>query len=117
MTIPQANAVITRIAGGTGLTEVVTSLVSSARGRDDVAIGNVIGSNLFNILGTLGISGLIRPVAVPAEIIGWDNWWMLGVTVLLLPLILTGRRISRREGSLLLGCYGLYLALLLGRAA
>ena len=58
---------LTIVAGGTGLPEVVTSLVSSIRGRDDVAIGNVIGSNLFNILGTLGLSGLIRPVRVPRK--------------------------------------------------
>lgn len=108
---------LTIVAGGTGLPEVVTSLVSSVRGRDDVAIGNVIGSNLFNILGTLGISGLIRPVEVPPEIISSDTWWMLGVTVLLFPLMFTGFRITRREGGLLLGTYVLYLAILLSRSA
>ena len=56
---------LTIVAGGTGLPEVVTSLVSSIRGRDDVAIGNVIGSSLFNILGVLGLGGLIRAVQVP----------------------------------------------------
>ena len=60
---------LTIVAAGTGLPEVVTSLVSSVRGRDDIAIGNVIGSNLFNILGILGISGLIRPVPVARGII------------------------------------------------
>lgn len=108
---------LTIVAGGTGLPEVVTSLVSSARGRDDVAIGNVIGSNLFNILGTLGICGLIRPVAVPQDIIGSDSMWMLGVTLLLFALMFTGRRIARFEGVLLLGCYGLYLAVLFTRSA
>ncbi len=93
----------------------MTSLVSSIRGRDDVAIGNVIGSNLFNILGTLGLSGLIRPVQVPREIITSDNLWMLGLTLLLFPLIFTGRRIARWEGIFLLASYGLYLAILLGR--
>jgi len=107
---------LTIVAAGTGLPEVVTSLVSSARGRDDVAIGNVIGSNLFNILGTLGISGLIRPVPVPRGIIEGDNWWMLGVTLLLFPLMFTGRRVARWEGALLLATYGLYLALLLARS-
>ena len=94
---------LTIVAGGTGLPEVVTSLVSSIRGRDDVAIGNVIGSNLFNILGTLGLSGLISPVRVPREIITSDNLWMLGLTLLLFPVIFTGRRIARWEGVLLLG--------------
>ncbi len=106
---------LTIVAGGTGLPEVVTSLVSSIRGRDDVAIGNVIGSNLFNILGILGISGLVRPIAVPEGIIAADNYWMLGFTLLLFPVMFTGMRIGRREGTLLLAAYGLYLALLLGR--
>ena len=108
---------LTIVAGGTGLPEVVTSLVSSVRGRDDIAIGNVIGSNLFNILGTLGISGLIRPVAVPPEIISSDNWWLLGVTALLFPLMFTGLRITRREGGLLLSTYVIYLAVLLSRSS
>ena len=106
---------LTIVAGGTGLPEVVTSLVSSIRGRDDVAIGNIIGSNLFNILGTLGLSGLIHPVQVPRGIIVSDNLWMLGLTLLLFPVIFTGRRIARWEGILLLASYGLYLAVLLSR--
>lgn len=89
--------------------------MSSARGRDDVAIGNVIGSNLFNILGVLGLSGLARPLQVPRECIDRDNSWMLGVTLLLFPVIYTGRRISRWEGVLLLATYVLYLTVLLSR--
>ena len=107
---------LTIVAVGTSLPEVVTSLVSSARGRDDVAIGNVIGSNIFNILGILGISGLIHPVAVAGEIVASDNWWMLGVTIFLFPLIFTGRQIARWEGPLLLGAYAIYLAFLLERS-
>lgn len=106
---------LTIVAGGTGLPEVVTSMVSSYRGRDDVAIGNVIGSNLFNILGILGLSALIRPLPVAEGIIASDGWWMLGVTVLLFPLMFMGLRINRWEGALLLAVYGVYLALLLAR--
>lgn len=108
---------LTIIAGGTGLPEVVTSLVSSIRGRDDIAIGNVIGSNLFNILTILGLSGLVHPLQAPPEILRSDIWWMLGITLVLGPLLFTGRRISRWEGLLLLGAYGLYLGLLLSQAA
>lgn len=107
---------LTIIAGGTGLPEVVTSLVSSIRGRDDVAIGNVIGSNLFNILGILGITGLISPIPVSAAIIDGDNWWMLGITLALFPLMFTGLRINRWEGALLLAAYIAYIAVLLGTA-
>jgi cation:H+ antiporter len=106
---------LTIIAAGTGLPEVVTSLVSSIRGRDDIAIGNVIGSNLFNILGILGINGLIAPLPIAPEIVASDNWWMLGVTVLLFPLMYTGRRINRLEGCILLWVYLVYMALLLRR--
>jgi cation:H+ antiporter len=104
---------LTIVAAGTGLPEVVTSVVSSVRGRDDVALGNVIGSNLFNILGILGLSALFRPLAVAPGIIASDNWWMLGVTLLLFPLMFTSRRINRWEGVLLLVVYGVYLTLLL----
>jgi cation:H+ antiporter len=106
---------LTIVAAGTGLPEVVTSLVSSLRGRDDVAIGNVIGSNLFNILGILGISALAAPLQVHPDIVARDIWWMLGVTALLFPLMYTGSRISRWEGSLLLVAYGAYVTFLLLR--
>jgi cation:H+ antiporter len=106
---------LTIVAAGTGLPEVVTSLVSSFRGRDDVAIGNVIGSNLFNILGILGLSALAAPLPVSPGIIASDNWWMLTATLLMLPIIYTGRRISRPEGAALLALYGVYLANLLWR--
>jgi cation:H+ antiporter len=106
---------LTIVAGGTGLPEVVTSLVSGFRGRDDVAINNVIGSNLFNLLGILGLSALAAPLPVNEAIVASDNWWMLGVTVLLFPLMFTGLRINRWEGGLLLAVYGTYLGLLLVR--
>jgi cation:H+ antiporter len=104
---------LTIVAAGTGLAEVVTSLVSSDRGRDDVALGNVIGSNLCNIQGTLGLSALCNPLEVNRHIIEYDNWWMLGVTVLLFPLMFTRLRINRWEGGLLLVVYAVYITLLL----
>jgi cation:H+ antiporter len=106
---------LTIVAAGTGLPELVTSVVSSLRGRDDIAVANVIGSNLFNVLGILGIGGLIAPIPFAPEIAGSDNWWMLGVTALLFPLMFTGRRINRWEGGLLVAVYLTYTALLLGR--
>jgi cation:H+ antiporter len=108
---------LTIVSAGTGLPEVVASLVSSVRGRSDVAIGNVIGSNLFNILAILGLSALVRPLPVAAGLIASDAWWMLGVTLLLLPLMFSGFRVSRWEGLLLFGAYGTYLWLLLSRTA
>jgi cation:H+ antiporter len=104
---------LTIVSAGTGLPEVVASLVSSLRGRSDVAIGNVIGSNLFNILGILGLSALASPLPVPAELIHSDCWWMLAATLLLFPIMFTGLRISRWEGGMLLSVYFAYLWILL----
>jgi cation:H+ antiporter len=104
---------LTIVSAGTGLPEVVASLVSSVRGRSDVAIGNVIGSNLFNILGILGLSALASPLPVPAELIHSDCWWMLAATLLLFPIMFTGLRISRWEGGMLLSVYFAYLWILL----
>jgi cation:H+ antiporter len=106
---------LTIVSAGTGLPEVVASLVSSIRGRSDVAIGNVIGSNLFNILCILGLSAMIRPLPVSTAIVASDCWWMLGSTLLLLPLMFTSRLVSRREGVVLLIVYGIYLWQLLAR--
>ena len=106
---------LTIVSAGTGLPEVVASLVSSLRGRSDVAIGNVIGSNLFNILIILGLTGLVNPLPVQASIVSSDCWWMLGVTAVLLPILLNGRKIHRWEGAVLIVIYVGYLALLLNQ--
>ncbi|MCI0682293.1 MAG: calcium/sodium antiporter [Gemmataceae bacterium] len=106
---------LTIVSAGTGLPEVVASLVSSVRGRSDVALGNVIGSNLFNILGILGISALVTPLPVQAALMDSDCWWMLGLTLLLFPIMFTGMRVSRWEGAVLLAVYGTYLWLLLSQ--
>lgn len=104
---------LTIVSIGTGLPEVVASLVSSVRGRSDVAIGNVIGSNLFNILAILGLSAMVAPLPVQPALIASDCWWMLSVTLLLFPLMFTRLRVSRWEGGVLLAVYCVYLGLLL----
>ncbi|HJQ79136.1 MAG TPA: calcium/sodium antiporter [Lacipirellulaceae bacterium] len=104
---------LTIVSAGTGLPEVVASLVSSARGRSDVAIGNVIGSNLFNILGILGLSAMIQPLPVQQALFTNDCWWMFGTTLTLFPFMFTGRLLNRWEGIALLVLYGIYLWLLL----
>ncbi len=108
---------LTIVAVGTSLPEIVASLMSSLRGRDDIAIGNVIGSNLFNILGILGLSSMVMPIQVHPAIISSDNWWMLGLTLLLFPLMYTGRSVRRWEGAVLMAAYALYVGRLLQRPA
>ncbi|MEO7823875.1 MAG: calcium/sodium antiporter, partial [Paraperlucidibaca sp.] len=100
---------LTIVSIGTGLPEVVASLVSSLRGRSDMAVGNIIGSNLFNILMVVGITAGIAPLPVSAALFNSDMLWMLGITLLLLPLMWTGWRVNRVEGGLLLAVYGVYL--------
>lgn len=103
---------LTVVAIGTSLPEIVTSMVSAYRGRTDIAIGNVIGSNLFNILGILGLSSLVQPLAVSTAMIASDHWWMLGVTLLLFPMMRTGMRIGRLEGLFAMAVYAVYVTLL-----
>ncbi|MBY0400560.1 calcium/sodium antiporter [Myxococcota bacterium] len=106
---------LTIVAAGTSLPEIVASVSSTIRGRDDIAIANVVGSNIFNILGILGLSAIVTPLPVHASIAGFDNWWMLGITALLFPIMYTRLRIERWEGAGLLLVYGLYTAILLAR--
>lgn len=104
---------LTIVAAGTGLPEVVTSFVSSYRGRNDVAIANIIGSNLFNTLIILGLPSLISPLDVPERVIFYDNLWLLGITILLYPMAKIGSQITRGRGIIFLVIYGAYLCSLI----
>ena len=102
---------LTIVAVGTSLPELATSLVAAARGEQDIAVGNVVGSNLFNILGIMGIAPMIRPVSAAG--ITPVDWGMLLVsTLLLVPFMHTGRKVVRREGAVLLALYCAYIAFL-----
>ncbi len=103
---------LTIVAVGTSLPEMVTSVIAALKRHADVALGNVLGSNIYNVLGIGGVTALISPTAVPAEIIARDNLVMVGVSVLLLALAYTGYRIGRREGALLIAGYVGYVALI-----
>lgn len=103
---------LTIVAAGTSAPELVTSLMASRCGRDDIAICNVVGSNIFNVLGILGATALIHPLSVPPEIIARDAWWMLGASLLLFPLMRTGMRVTRLEGGVLFAGFVTYLVLL-----
>jgi cation:H+ antiporter len=105
---------LTIVAAGTSAPELVTSIVAAWRGRDDIAVANIIGSNIFNVLGIGGATALIHPLPVPPEITARDDWWMLGASLLLFPLMRTGMRVNRVEGAVLLGGFLLYMLLLAG---
>lgn len=103
---------LTIVAAGTSTPELVTSLMAVRRGQDDIAVGNVVGSNIFNVLGIAGTTALIVPLPVPAEIIARDNIWVMGASLLLLPLMRSRMRVDRWEGALLLAGFLVYMTLL-----
>ena len=96
---------LTVVAVGTSLPELIACLVAVYRKHADVALGNVVGSNIYNILGILGITSIIKPIEAPAEIVGTDIWVMLGVTGLLIVQLRSGWRLSRIEGAVLVVLY------------
>lgn len=100
---------LTVVAVGTSLPELVTSVVAALRRQTDVAFGNIVGSNIYNVLGIAGVTGLVAPVAIPRDVATFDLPVMVGVTIVMLVFAATGRRITRLEGGLLLAGYGTYL--------
>lgn len=109
---------LTIVAAGTSMPEVATSVMAAIRGHRDIAVGNVIGSNLFNILGVLGVSGLIAPspLVVSPTALAFDLPVMVAVALLCLPIFFSGSVISRGEGALFLACYAAYTVFLILRS-
>ena len=107
---------LTIVAVGTSLPELATSVVAAVKGESDIAIGNLIGSNIFNILCILGVAPLIRPMTGCSLSLA-DLGVLLLVSLLLVPMMLTGRKISRGEGWLLVTIYAAYTCYLLMRQA
>lgn len=104
---------LTIVAVGTSMPEFVTSVVAAIRKHGDVALGNIMGSNIYNVLGIGGVTGLLSPTAVPDEIVHFDNYVMLGASAAMLLFAWSGYRVSRWEGSALLAGYIAYIYLLL----
>lgn len=103
---------LTIVAAGTSVPELATSLVAAARGERDLAIGNVVGSNVFNLLGVLGVSALAAPtgLAIADQVRSLDAWVALGAAAVLLPMAWSGAAIVRWEGAVLFAGYVAYLA-------
>ncbi len=124
------------VAVGTSLPELATSVVAAMRGKQDVAVGNVIGSNIFNLFGILGVTAIVSPFSVTDDagaavgttdwsavldtsvggsMLSWGDIGMLVLSVILLILFaLTGKRVARWEGAVLLAAYVSYMAYLFG---
>lgn len=112
---------LTIVAAGTSLPEVAASVMAALRGERDIAVGNVVGSCIFNMLGVIGLGGLAAAAAaggglpVPPAVANFDLWVMLAALVACLPVFLTGREVARWEGALFLGYYAAYTTFLVLR--
>lgn len=110
---------LTIVAAGTSLPEVATSITAAIKGQRDIAVGNVIGSNIFNILGVLGLAAVVSPttIGVSSQMIAFDIPIMIVVAAICLPIFLTHRIVTRLEGALFLVAYVLYTAVLIVQIA
>ena len=109
---------LTVVAVGTSMPEIATSIVAAMRGQRDIAVGNVVGSNIFNILAVLGASGIASGTGLPVSEAArnFDLWVMLAVAFACLPIMITGREIARWEGGVFLAYYAAYTAWLVLQA-
>jgi cation:H+ antiporter len=107
---------LTIVAAGTSMPEVATSVMAAIKGERDIAVGNVVGSNIFNILGCIGLSGVVAGstgLALAPSILTFDIWVLLAVTLACLPIFLSGREIARWEGGFFLAYYVAYVTYLI----
>jgi cation:H+ antiporter len=104
---------LTLVALGTSLPELVTTVMAALRRQADVALGNVIGSNMFNLLAIIGITALIGPIPVDAEFLRFDLWVMLGASLLIIPFVFLKQDIGRVWGVVLTGLYLAYVTTVL----
>ena len=113
--ISEAVIALTIVAAGTSFPELATSVVAAMRGERDIAIGNVVGSSMFNLLGILGVAALVTPggLSVAPALVFFDIPVMIAVAIACLPIFATGHRIARWEGALFLGYYAVYLTYLI----
>lgn len=106
---------LTIVSAGTSLPEVATSVVAAIKGERDIAVGNAVGSNIFNLLSVLALTGIVAPsgVAVAPAAFNFDVWVMLAVAIACLPVFFTGNEIARWEGLMFVAYYIAYLAYLI----
>ena len=107
---------LTIVAVGTSMPELVTSVMAAIRKHADVAYGNIVGSNIFNVLFILGTTSMIQPIDIPAQIAAFDIWVMLVATGLLVYFARSGAKIHRWEGWVFIGCYAAYTGYLISIA-
>ena len=100
---------ITLVAIGTSLPELITTVMAAVRRHCGLVLGNVLGSNLFNILGIMGITAMVTPIAIPREFLEIDLWIMLGATLAITPIVFRHSQITPVIGSVFVLCYAIYI--------
>jgi cation:H+ antiporter len=113
--VSQAMVALTMVAFCTSVPELLLTTIAAAKGETDLAIGHLVGSNTFNILAVVGLTAVLRPLAVSSALAGIDMLVMVGASALLLPMLATSWRLSRPQGALLLISYLGYVAFLAWR--
>ena len=101
---------LTVVAAGTSFPELATTVIAAVRKQGDIALGNVLGSNIFNIFFIGGVTGVIAPAEIPRGILEGDLWLLTGASLLAILFAYTGGRLGRREGGLLVGAYVAFVA-------
>ncbi|MCB1350733.1 MAG: sodium:calcium antiporter, partial [Maritimibacter sp.] len=104
---------LTLVAIGTSLPELATTVMAAYRNQADVALGNVIGSNMFNLLAIIGVAALVGPLPVEPKLLHYDLWVMLAASLLIGPFVFRGWRMGRAWGTVFVGLYGVYLMAIL----
>jgi cation:H+ antiporter len=107
--VPEVMIGLTMVAFGTSVPELAASVAAARRGEGQLVIGNIVGSNIFNISLILGVAGLVRPLPIDRQVLAFDAPLMIVLSLLLLPLVRSDRSVSRREGGGLLAIYVLFL--------
>jgi len=100
---------VTIVAFGTSVPELITSVVAAFKKHTDISVGNLIGSNIFNILGVVGITAMVKELPVSMQVITNDIYWVLGISLLVFPLIIIGYKINRLRGFVLFTVYCVYI--------
>ena len=106
---------VTVVAFGTSAPELVASCVAAYKKQTDISIGNLIGSNIFNIFVVLGVTSTVTPIPVENSVLEFDMLWMIGIALLLVLLIAIGNKIGRIKGAILLATYVTYISIILLR--
>jgi len=104
---------VTVVAFGTSAPELVASTVAAFRKQSDISVGNLIGSNIFNVFAVIGITSMVKPIEISDKVLHFDMLWMGGIALAMVPVLWFGKRIGRLKGTLLILSYAAYVAVIL----